>query len=350
MYCPSCGTPLQTTVKFCPSCGAPAQANTAPTAATTPPPAPPFAQPMPPTTNYTPGYAPAQASGPMGQVQDQLASLPAVGMIQQRLSGLPVPTVQIGAGGPAAASPDFVWSAVLALGALLSIWFMRWWLIPVFLGAGLLALVYGVRSGVSLITRSTLFLGAAAAGELALAAAGTFGGVGVLGALILMVLAGRGIWGLLKEGRPGGDAFQLEGRRLTVLIVGLAVCLFSLIFQWEPDSTYSSVSLVRVGTIYKDSSGSVVHDGTWLSPRVKVSVTGGDNGGQVFPWLVGTAILLLVFRNKPWPRWVQGALTVFLTFMLLYGVQALGTMLGFGIILFAGGFSAIAWSMLTRKA
>ncbi|HYF81375.1 MAG TPA: zinc ribbon domain-containing protein [Symbiobacteriaceae bacterium] len=336
MYCPSCGTPLQTTVKFCPSCGAPAQANPAQTAATAPPP--------------TPSFAPAQASGPIGQLQDQLASLPVVGMVQQRLSGLPVPAVQIGAGGPAAASPDFVWSAVLALGALLSIWFMRWWLIPVFLGAGVLALVYGLRPGVSLVTRSTLFIAAASVGELALVAAGTFAGTGVLGGIILMVLAGRGVWGLLKEGRPGGDTFQLGGRRLTVLIIGLAVCLFSLMFQWEPDSSYSNISLVRVGTIYKDSSGSVVHDGTWLSPRVNVSVISGENGGQVFPWLAGTAILLLVFRNKPWPKWVLGALTVFLTFMLLYGVQALGTMLGFGIMLFTGGFSAIAWSILTRKA
>lgn len=337
MYCPSCGTPLQNPVKFCPSCGAPTQAATAPIA--TPP--PPYA---------APGYAPSPGAGPLGQLQDQLGSLPVVNMVQQRLSDLPVPGIQLGAGGPAAASPDLVWSAVLALGALLSIWFMRWWLIPVFLGAGVLALVYGVRPGVSLVTRSTLFLAAAAAGELALAAAGTFAGAGVLGAIILMVLAGRGVWGLLKEGRPGGDAFQLEGRRLTVLIVGLAVCLFSLAFQWEPDSSYSNISLERVGTIYKDSSGSVVHDGTWLSPRVNVSVISGENGGQVFPWLAGVAILLLVFRNKPWPRWVQGALTVFFTFMLLYGVQALGTMLGIGIILFAGGFYAIAWSLLTRKA
>lgn len=321
MYCTSCGTPLQNAVKFCPSCGAPTQAA-----------------------------APPQGPGPIGQLQDQLGSLPVVGMVQQRLSDLPVPPIQIGAGGPTAASPDFVWSAVLALGALLSIWFMRWWLIPVFLGVGVLAPVYGVRPGASLITRSTLFIAAAGAGELALAAAGTLGGAGVLGAITLMALAGRGVWGLLKEGRPGGDAFQMEGRRLTVLIVGLAVCLVSLVFQWEPDSRYNSISLVRVGTIYTDSRGGVVHDGTWLSPRVNVSIISGENGGQVFPWLAGTAILLLVFRNKPWPRWVHGALTVFLTFMLLYGIQALGTMLGVGIILFAGGFSAIAWSLLTRRA
>lgn len=329
MYCTSCGTPLQNAVKFCPSCGAPVQAT------------------MPPGGAAAPNGA---TSGPIGQLQDQLSSLPVVGMVQERLSSLPVPAVRIGSAGPTAAAPDLVWSAVLALGALLSIWFMRWWLIPVFLGAGLLALVYGVRSGVSLITRSTLFISAAAAGELALAASGNFAGAGVLGGIILMVLAGRGVWGLLQEGRPGGDAFRLEGRRLTVLIAGLAVCLFSLAFQWEPDSTYNSISLVRVGTIYKDSSGSVVHDGTWLSPRVNVSIISGQNGGQVFPWLAGTAILLLVFRNKPWPRWVHGALTVFLTFMLLYGIQAFGTMLGFGIILFAGGLSAIAWSLLTRKA
>jgi hypothetical protein len=271
-------------------------------------------------------------------------------MFQQRLSSLSVPAVSVGAGGPTATGPDLVWSAVLALGALLTVWFMRWWLIPVFLGTGLLALVYGVRPGVSLVTRSTLFVAAACAGEVALAAAGTFAGSGVLGAIVLMVLAGRGIYGLLKDGRPGGDAFQLEGRRMRILIVGLVVCLISLAFQWEPISSFSTISLVRTGTVYTDGAGRVVQDSTWLSPRVNVSFFGGDNGGQVFPWLAGAAILLLVFRNKPWPQWVQWALTVFLTFMLLYGVQALGTMLGIGVILFFGGFSAIAWSLLTRKA
>lgn len=319
MFCNSCGTKLENTVKFCPSCGA--------------------AQPQ---TQAAPGA--------LGQWQSQLESVPVVSTLQQRLTALPVPTVTLGAGGPVAAGPDLIWSAALALGALLGVWFMRWFMIPVFLAAGIMGLVYGVRPGVSAVTRSLLFVAAGGIGDMALAMGGSFGGTGVLGAMVLMVLMGRGVWGLLKEGRPGGDAFRLEGKRLRVLIIGLSVCLVSLFFQWEGVSTFNSLSWERVGTIYTDGAGRTVQDSTWLSPRVKTSYYGGDSGGMVFPWLAGAAILLLVFRNKPWPVWMRGALTVFVTFMLVYAFQGLGSYLGIGVILFCGGFGAITWSLLTRNA
>lgn len=280
-------------------------------------------------------------------MQERLASVPVVDTIQQRLNALPLPAVPVGAAGPVAAGPDLIWSGALLLGALLGIWFMRWFMIPVFLIAGALALIYGVRPGVSLVTRSVLFVAAGAAGDLALSMAGSFGGAGVLSAIILMVLVGRGIWGLMKEGIAGAP---MVGRRFTVLCVGLGICLLATFFQWEPVSSYANISLERVGTIYTDGSGRTVRDSTWLSPRVDWSFYGGDNGGQVVPWLLGAAALLLYFRNKQRPLWAEIALMVCLTFMLVSGVQGLGSYLGFGVILFFGGFSAVAWSLLSRRA
>lgn len=335
MYCPSCGTQFEAAVKFCPSCGA-AQVAQAPQQ--------PAAQ-----SPQSPQQTALPESGPMSELQAKLGAVPALGTIQQRLNSLQVPAIPVGAGAPPAAGPDLIWSAALAVGALISIWFMRWYMIPIFLAAGALAIIYGVRPGVSVVTRSVMFILAGVAGNLGVAL-GDIGDIGAIGAIILMIVTGRGVWGLLKEGLPGGNGVRLEGKRYTVLIVGLVVCLLATFFQWDSVRSYANIDWIRKGTIYTDGSGRTVHDGTWMSPEVSWSFYGGENGSQALPWLLGAGILLLVFRSKPWPQWVRWALTVCLTFMLITAIQGLGQYLGLGVLLFLGGYGAIAWSLLTRKA
>lgn len=322
MFCKSCGTQLHTAVKFCPSCGAPQQQ--------TPP--------------------PAQDSGLYGRLQDQLGALPVVGTIQERLNGIQVPTIAVGAGGPAATRPDLLWSAVYLLATLMTIWATKWYVIPFVLAAGALTLIYAVRPGVSLVTRSILFIVASAIGIIGIYRADSIPDAAAFAGLIFMVVAGRGIWGLLKEARTVGDTVPIEGQRLKVLITGLAVCLVATMFQWQPVRSYSSVSWKRVGTVYTDSSGQTVQDSTWMSPDVNWSFFGGENGSNALPWLLAAGILLLVYRSKPWPRWLQPALTVCFALMLVYALEGLGQMISFGILLFFAGFGAIGWSLMTKRA
>lgn len=317
MFCSSCGTPLQHAAKFCPSCGAPQQ------------------QP---------------ATGVYGKIQAQLEAIPVVGTAVQRLNGLQVPEVRAGAGGPVATGPDLVWAAVYLVATLMSVWFSKWYIIPFVLAAALVTLVYAVRPGVSLVTRSIVFIAGAAAGLIGIYRADSIPDLSAFGGILLGAVAGRGIWGLLKENRTAGDTVPIRGKRLQVLIAGLVICLFGTMFQWEPDWSFTTVGSKRVGTIYTDSTGRVVQDNTWISPDVKFHFNEGGNGRQAVPWLIAAGALLLVFRNKPWPKWFLPALTFSFAMMLLYALEGLGRMIGIGVLLFFGGFGAIGWSLMAKRA
>lgn len=273
-----------------------------------------------------------------------------IGTVQQRLNSLQVPEVRLGAGGPVAVGPDLVWAAVYLVATLMSVWFTKWYVIPFVLAAALVTLVYAVRPGVSLVTRSILFIAGSAVGIIGIYRADSIPDLSAFGGLILGVVIGRGIWGLLKENRTAGDAVPIAGKRLQMLIAGLVICMVAAMFQWQPTRSYSTLSWKRVGTVYTDYSGRTVQDNTWLSPDVKISFYGGENGGNAVPWLIAAGVLLLVFRAKAWPKWFQPALTFCFAMMLMYALEGLGQMISIGVLLFFGGFGAIAWSLMAKRA
>jgi hypothetical protein len=246
--------------------------------------------------------------------------------------------------------PDLVWSAALVVGAVLSLWWMKWWLWPFFLVAGALALLFGLRPGVASNQRSLFFLVAGALGDAALMSKGTYGVIGMFGGLFLMAVAGRGVWGLMKEALPGGDWVMLEGRRLTVLLSGLGACLLSTFFKWESDSTFLVRGIQQRGWITVDQSGHTLSDSTYWVPTVSSRTLEGGNGAGVILWVLGLGVLLYLFRNRPWPLWTRIAIVVCFLFAGTQGLQALVTLPSLGPLLFAAGFGAACWSLFTRNA
>lgn len=326
MNCPSCHTPLPRPGKFCPACGAPtahpAEAH----------------QPTPvPTVSA--------AERAINDWQSKLAASDLARRAEEHLDKFALPDFLPGRSAPdGAPARDYIWSAVLAIAAAVSIWFMKWWMWPVFVCAGGIGLLYGMRPGVSRLMRSLFFLSAGSAGQFGLFVNDAFGGLGDLGQVLFTIVIGRGVWGLAKEGFPTRGTLMLEGRRLHIVIAGLVLCLISLGFQWRPVTT--SLSWKKAGTVYTDSSGRVVSDRTYWSPRMKFY--GGQNGSDAFVWVVGTGAILLAFRRKVWPYWVKAGFTVVTVFTLSYGIRGLAEYLGPGVILYLVGLGAMAWGAFTH--
>jgi hypothetical protein len=283
-------------------------------------------------------------------LQSRLAGIEVVAAAEQKLQAVALPNISLGRTGPLATVPDLVWSAALVVGAVLSLWWMKWWLWPFFLAAGALGLLYGLRPGVARNQRSLFFLLAGVIGMAALMSKGTYPGIGLVGALMLMGVAGRGVWGLMKEGLPGGDWVMLEGRRLTVLLSGLGACLLSAFFKWEGDRTFISRGIEKRGWITVDQSGHTLSDSTYWVPTVSSRTLEGDTGGGVLLWVLALGILLYVFRNRPWPLWARIAIVVCFLFAGTQGLSALVTFPSLGPLLFAAGFGAACWNLFTRNA
>lgn len=297
------------------------------------------------------GSGPDQSlrQGVMDSLQAKLGDLSFVQQVQAKLDGVSLAGFTPAAPGPGVASgADYIWTAVLAVASLLSIWFMKWWMWPVFLPVLALAVLYGMRAGAPLLTRGKFFLAAGAAGLFALWANESFGDMATFGGILLLAAAGRGIWALVKDGMVDTGAEPITGRRFQVLVAGIMLCFVSLAFQWESVSNSASVSWRLTGTRYVDSGGRTVRDNTYYTPEVNWRFYGGGNGSDAFLWVLGAGVLLLVYRNKRWPGWAKAVLTFCFVMMLANGLRGISDYLGIGIILFFGGFGAIGWVMFRR--
>ena len=320
MTCPTCAAPLTSPVKFCPNCGSPTAQQ-------------------PPSPQST-------AERLIQDWQAKLASLDLVKQAEQHLDRVALPASLPGQAVPGGAPQrDYIWSGLLALATIASIWFMKWWMWPVFIAVGGISLIYGMRVGISRLMRSLAFLAAGSAGLFALFLGDAYGGLGDLGMLLFTTVIGRGIWGLVKEGLPAAGSPMLEGRRLHAVAAGLAACVISLAFQWRPVTT--SVSWYKTGTLYTDGAGRVVRDNTYYAPQLKF--WGGDNGADAFLWVLAVGLLLLIFRRTAWPLWVKAGFTVAAVFALSYGIKGIAEYIGFGVILYFLGLAAMTWGAFMKR-